>query len=346
MPRHIVRLVLLLVVFAVVAYAAKEYLTVDSFYEYGHYRGDSVAEIAADKPKYQGAAYCQSCHAEQFAAWSEGVHNSPDAGKIVKCEVCHGPAGGRDAKGMFAHASTGPVHPDKLKLAVPTDTRQLCTLCHEKLAARPAQQPQIVVAEHAGTQQCVVCHNPHSPLLNLVAAASAAPQGGDAAAGEAKAADCVGCHGPGGISAVPTVPTLAGQKAAYLAEAFAAYKAGARDEPMMGSFAKMASDQDAANLVAYYSGLKCESSLIADKQATSPGRATAARCIACHGADGVSANPAWPNLVGLSKQYLIAALNAYRDGGRKNAIMAGTANKLSDPDIEDVAAYYAGASCR
>ena len=167
MPRHIVRLILLLVVFAVVAYTAKEFFTVDSFYEYGHYRGDSVAQIAADKPKYQGTAYCQSCHAEQFAAWSEGVHNGADIGKVVKCETCHGPAGGRDDLGMFVHASTGPVHPDNLKLAVPTDTRELCTLCHEKLPARPAQQPQIVVAEHAGTQQCTVCHNPHSPLLDL-----------------------------------------------------------------------------------------------------------------------------------------------------------------------------------
>lgn len=345
MPRHIIRLVLLLVVSAAVVYAAKHFLTVDTFYQYGHYRGGSVAEIASDKPKYQGTAYCKSCHAEQFAAWSEGIHNSPDAGKIVKCETCHGPAGGRDDLGMFVHASTGPVHPDNLKLAVPTDTRKLCTLCHEKMAGRPAQQPQIVVAEHAGTQQCAVCHDPHSPLLNLVAAASAAPQG-DAAAGEAKAADCIGCHGPGGVSAAPTVPTLAGQKAAYLVEAFNAYETGARDDPMMGAFAKMASDEDAANLAAYYSGSKCESALTADKQAASPGQAAAAQCVACHGADGVSANPAWPNLVGQSKDFVVNALAAYKSGARKNSMMAGIAKSLSDADVDAVAAYYAGAGCK
>ena len=345
MPRHIFRLVLLLVVFAAVAYAAKEFLTVDSFYQYGHYRGDSVAEIASDKPKYQGTAYCESCHAEQFAAWSDGVHNSPDAGNSVICETCHGPAGGRDGNGVFVHASTGPVHPDNLKLAVPSDTRELCTLCHEKMPARPAGQPQIVVAEHAGEQQCALCHDPHSPLLNLVAAASAAPPG-DAAAGEAKAADCVGCHGPGGVSVGLAGPTLAGQKAAYLVEAFKAYKTGARADPMMAAFAQIVSDEESANLAAYYSGLTCESSLDADRQAASPGRAAAARCVACHGADGVSANPAWPNLVGLSKDYLAAALNAYRNGARANALMGGAAKSLSEADIESVADYYAGAACQ
>src|ERR1039458_6806703 len=51
MPRHIVRLLLLMVAFAVLAYGAKQFFTVDSFYEYGHYRGKSVAEIAAEKPE-------------------------------------------------------------------------------------------------------------------------------------------------------------------------------------------------------------------------------------------------------------------------------------------------------
>jgi len=49
--------------FGAAAYAAKIFLTTDSFYDYGHYRGSSVAEIASDKPKYKGTAYCQSCHA-------------------------------------------------------------------------------------------------------------------------------------------------------------------------------------------------------------------------------------------------------------------------------------------
>src|SRR5208282_4504996 len=101
MPRHIFRLIVLLVAGAVIGYAAKSGFTVKSFYEYGHYRGDSVAQIASEKPKYKGVGYCAWCHAEQVAEWSKGVHNSAAVGKVVKCEVCHGPAGERDQRGMF-----------------------------------------------------------------------------------------------------------------------------------------------------------------------------------------------------------------------------------------------------
>ena len=137
MPRHIFRLILFIVAFGVVGYGAKRFFTVNSFYEYGHYRGNSVADIASDKPKYKGVGYCASCHADQLAEWSKGVHNSTDIGKIVRCEVCHGAAGERDVRGMFEASATGPDHPNNLKLIVPTDTRKLCTLCHERLTGRP-----------------------------------------------------------------------------------------------------------------------------------------------------------------------------------------------------------------
>jgi cytochrome c553 len=339
MPSHIARLVLLIVVFAVAGYGAKRFFTVDSFYQYGHYRGNSVADIASDKPKYKGTAYCASCHAEQLAQWSNGVHNSTDVGKVVKCEVCHGPGGGRDVGGMFEHVATGPDHPKNLKLVVPTDSRKLCTLCHEQTAGRPLQQRQIVVADHAGTQQCTVCHNPHSPRLNLVSAVSEHP--GDAALGKAKAAACAGCHGAAGVSVNLPGPTLAGQKEAYLVEALKAYSTGARDDAMMSAIAKGTGGDDAENIAAYYAGLKCESTLNTDKQA-----AAAAQCVACHGANGISNNRSWPNLVGQSKAYLLGALKAYKNGTRKNGMMAGITKDLSDADAEGVAAYYAGGSCK
>ena len=147
MPRHIARLVILLVIAGVVAVTAIRLLTAPTFYEYGHYRGASVAEIASDKPNYKGVAYCQSCHAKRVAEWSKGVHNNVKAGKIVRCEVCHGAAGQRTAGGVILASATAAEHPKNLKLIVPADSRQLCTLCHEKMTGRPAQQPQIVVAE-------------------------------------------------------------------------------------------------------------------------------------------------------------------------------------------------------
>jgi cytochrome c553 len=345
MPQHIARLLLLLVVFGVLAYGAKRVFTVDSFYRYEHYRGNSVAEIASDKPKYKGVAYCASCHVQQLAQWSNGIHNGTDVGKIVRCETCHGPAGARDVRGTFEHVATGPDHPRNLKLAVLADTRRLCTLCHERMTGRPLEQRQIVVAEHAGKLQCTVCHNPHSPTLDLVPATIGALPG-DAAAGAAKAAACAGCHGAAGVSVNLPGPSLAGQSVAYFLDTLKAYESGARDNPMMSAAARGLSDEEAANLAAYYTGLKCESTLTADRQATAAGRTTASKCIACHGADGRGINQSWPNLIGLSKDYLVDALKSYKDGRRKHIMMAGVTKDLSATDIDDVAAYYASANCQ
>jgi cytochrome c553 len=68
--------------------------------------------------------------------------------------------------------------------------------------------------------------------------------------------------------------------------------------------------------------------------------------VACHGASGVSSNPAWPSLAGQQKEYLVAALKAYQSGSRKNDVMAGIAKGLSDADAQALAAYYASVGSR
>lgn len=79
---------------------------------------------------------------------------------------------------------------------------------------------------------------------------------GDAAAGKAKAGMCGACHGAAGISAVPTYPNLAGQKEAYLVKQLKDFKAGNRKDPIMAPMAMALSDEDVANISAYYSSLK------------------------------------------------------------------------------------------
>lgn len=78
--------------------------------------------------------------------------------------------------------------------------------------------------------------------------------------------------------------------------------------------------------------------LAADKDA---GKAKSAVCVACHGSNGISAIPMYPNLAGQKEAYLAIALKAYRDGTRKNMVMAPMAKPLSDEDIANLAAYYA-----
>jgi cytochrome c553 len=90
----------------------------------------------------------------------------------------------------------------------------------------------------------------------LLVAAPVSLAAGDAAAGKAKSATCAGCHGAAGISGNDLWPNLAGQKEGYLAKAMKDYRDGKRNDPMMSSMAKPLSDQDIADLAAYYASLK------------------------------------------------------------------------------------------
>lgn len=71
------------------------------------------------------------------------------------------------------------------------------------------------------------------------------------------------------------------------------------------------------------------------------GRIKSAMCASCHGVNGISTSPLWPNLAGQKEQYLIKQIKAFRDGTRQDPMMAPMVAALSDADIENLAAYYA-----
>lgn len=71
------------------------------------------------------------------------------------------------------------------------------------------------------------------------------------------------------------------------------------------------------------------------------GQDKAQACIACHGEDGNSQNPAWPRIGGQYADYLYHSLKAYKSGDRQNAVMAGQVANLSDQDLRDLASFYA-----
>jgi len=89
-------------------------------------------------------------------------------------------------------------------------------------------------------------------LLVVTGTAQAA---GDAAAGKAKAAGCAGCHGANG-QGVPPNPPLAGESEDRFIQAMQDYKSGKRNHAMMKALSAGLSDQDIANLAAYYASLK------------------------------------------------------------------------------------------
>ncbi len=91
----------------------------------------------------------------------------------------------------------------------------------------------------------------------LVGTFSQVSMAGDAVAGKAKAATiCGACHGVNGMAIAPSYPNLAGQNEAYLVSALKAYKGGERNNPIMKPMADMLSDDDVANVAAYYASLK------------------------------------------------------------------------------------------
>ena len=70
------------------------------------------------------------------------------------------------------------------------------------------------------------------------------------------------------------------------------------------------------------------------------GQSKSAVCAACHGMDGNSNGPEWPNLAGQHESYIVKQLKAFKSGQRNNALMTPQAQVLSDQDMEDLAAYF------
>ena len=171
---------------------------------------------------------------------------------------------------------------------------------------------------------------------------TAANAEGDIERGKAVAYTCFGCHGIDGYrNAYPSyrVPKLGGQKAAYLVSALQGYRDGMRPHKTMAAHASSLSDQDIEDVAAYLASLNNQTVAAGgSKDVKTPEPATA--CIACHGQNGIGISPAWPTLAGQHEDYLAHALNEYRSGARKNAVMAQFAAQLSDEDVAIVAAHF------
>jgi len=72
------------------------------------------------------------------------------------------------------------------------------------------------------------------------------------------------------------------------------------------------------------------------------GAEVASQCVACHGEDGNSPTPNFPRIAGQHADYMLHALKSYKNGDRKNAIMAGIVAALNEEEMKNVSAFYAG----
>jgi len=165
---------------------------------------------------------------------------------------------------------------------------------------------------------------------------------GDAAAGKELGYTCQGCHGIDGYrNAYPSyrVPKLGGQKAAYLVIALQGYRDSTREHPTMVGQASSLSDKEIDDVAAYFASIGGET--VAAGGSKGAGFDKAQACTACHGNNGVSVNAMWPTLAGQHEDYLLQALNSYRDGTRKDPIMGVQAGLIAEEDVAILAKYFA-----
>ncbi len=179
-------------------------------------------------------------------------------------------------------------------------------------------------------------------LATLSIFAQSAFAEGDLDSGEELAYSCLGCHGIEGYrNAYPSyrVPKLGGQKAAYLEIALRGYRDGNREHPTMEGQAESLSDQDIADVAAYFASMPGATD--GDGQAAESAPEAAQACAACHGPAGISVNAMWPSLAGQHEDYLLQSLKGYRDGTRKDPVMSTQATLIDEDDVEILARYFA-----
>lgn len=191
-------------------------------------------------------------------------------------------------------------------------------------------------------------------LLVSIGITGVAQAAGNADAGKAKTAVCAACHGADGNSALANFPKLAGQNEKYLLKQLKDIKSGARPVVEMTGLLDAMSDQDLADISAYFAkqnvvlGQVPKDQLEAGQKLYRVGVASkgVAACTACHSPNGQgNASAGFPALSGQHPAYIESQLMKFRKGDRANdpgKMMRDIAAKMSDAEIKAVSAYVQG----
>jgi cytochrome c553 len=191
-------------------------------------------------------------------------------------------------------------------------------------------------------------------LATPLAAAETKPAAkADLAKGQAISTQvCAACHTADGTRGAPANPILQGQHPEYLVKQLAEFKSGKRDNAVMKGFATALSDEDMANVAAFYASKQAKQGAARNKDLVTLGEKIyrggiadrkVPACAACHSPTGAGMPVQYPRLSGQHADYTTAQMLGFRDGVRKNnAVMTGVAAKMNDREIKAVADYIAG----
>jgi len=183
------------------------------------------------------------------------------------------------------------------------------------------------------------------------AAPAAAPQVDIERGKQIASTVCAACHGADGNSATPANPVLAAQHADYIATQLAAFKSGARSNPIMQGMAAGLAPEDMRSLGAWFEMQAPAKRVARDKALVQRGqqiwrggiKATGVpACAGCHGAAGHGIPAQYPRLAGQYADLTLGWLKAYANGGRNHPVMSAIAAKLNENDMKALAEYSAG----
>ncbi|MCU7647026.1 c-type cytochrome [Pseudomonas piscis] len=173
------------------------------------------------------------------------------------------------------------------------------------------------------------------------------------------AAACMACHGADAMGLAPAgFPRLAGLPAEYLSKQLHDFRSGARTSPVMQPLAKVLTEDEISAVTATLAAMPASKTLATSRAqpAVGVGERLALRgawdrqvpeCVSCHGPGGAGVGQAFPPLAGQPASYLVAQLNAWREGTRHNDpndLMGHIAKSLSAEEVTAVADYFANLS--
>ncbi len=245
---------------------------------------------------------------------------------VTACASCHGEDGNSTLPGIPSLAGQQPFYFVAAVQAYLDGTRSFSTM-----------NPMLSGLSKADMENMARYYASQSPVKRET------PSFGNPAVGEPLSAFCGGCHGFHGISNDAATPSLAGQDAQYLLSATKAYRDGTRQHAVMRGFVANSGDEDIEHIAAFYAVQK---PMKAKFEKLIPVQELVELCARCHSPGIESPTLTFPKISGQNKDYLITALDEYRDGKRGASMMHKIILPRSDSTIESIATWYSNQPAR